>query len=318
MSDEQGPSSSANRDLYDPSAPFTLSDPGPNASAEERLAYMTQETKQFQKAKEEAMNIRLAKAENALAEAQKNKEDKSIKNFAIKTHGKALQEYSGGTWHDWDQHVTEMESQFEQNSVDAMNQEPLRSQRKIAYAKKFLVKSPRAVWKNKQATLQEDEAFTWKEYKDFHLSHVDRFEHLQEDMQEEYKNLKQHTNEKVKKYAERFDLVLARLEVSRRRGSKGELQDFREGLRNEYQIELLKHRAYDNRRDLLEAVVRLESAEYPRKKDDRNKNKDKLKGTKRISDNTDDSRTDAKKPRTKNNRRGVVGKTPRTTRKWMT
>ena len=307
-----------NQTPYAPPTPLPLHDPGPDATAEQRLAYVNQELQVYKKREEESMNLRLAKAEDALAEAKKDKDDRAAKYFAIKTHGKTPSDYSGGTWHDWDIYVTEMESQLKQNNVDAISAEPVRSQRKIAYAETFLQKSPRSVWQNKQLQMKEDETLTWTEYKEFLLTHVDRYEHFQEDMQEKYKNLKQNATEKVKKYAERFDLVLARLETTRRRGHKGELQDFQEGLRNEYQIKLLEHRPYDNRRDLVEAVVRLESAEHRQKKDDKDKDKNKPKGTKRTSDNTDDSRADAKKPRTENNGKGVVRKTLRTTRKWMT
>ena len=96
-------------------------------------------------------------------------------------------------------------------------------------------------------------------------------------MQKKYKNLKQNATKKIKKYTERFDLVLARFETSKRRSSKSELQNFQKGLRNKYQIKLLEHRSYNNRKNLIKAVVRLKSAEHRQKKKDKNKNKNKPK-----------------------------------------
>ena len=297
MDDSQGP-------LYDPASPeIMLPKPVPNASDEDRIAYFEQRIKTYEKEAKELETMLpcaeegQAKAVAALTAKNTEKEDMGFKTFAIKTRGKAPLEYTGGTWYDWDQYINEMESQFTQNQVDAVSKEPIRSRRKIAYAETFLQKWPRAVWKNRQRGLSANDQTTWDEYKQFLLTHVDGYEYIQEDMQKEYKNMKQLHTEKVKKYVERFDLVLSRLDKSRRRGDAGELQDFLKGLRIEYQIELLKHQPCTTRQELIETVMRLESAEHRPKKSDKDDNE--TKGFKRTSNNSDDSKSikSSKKPK---------------------
>ena len=68
---------------------------------------------------------------------------------------------------------------------------------------------------------------------------MDRYEHVQEDMQLKYRTMKQLPGEKVKKYAERLDAVLRRIERPRRDNPMNELLSFREGLRSENKIKLL-------------------------------------------------------------------------------
>ena len=63
---------------------------------------------------------------------------------------------------------------------------------------------------------------------------MNRYKHFQKDMQKKYKNLKQNVTKKVKKYVERFDLILACFETSKRRDFKNEFQNFQKDLRNEY------------------------------------------------------------------------------------
>ena len=55
---------------------------------------------------------------------------------------------------------------------------------------------------------------------------MNRYEHFQKNIQKKYKNLKQNVTKKIKKYIKRFDLILARLETSKRRNFKNEFQNF--------------------------------------------------------------------------------------------
>ena len=278
-------------------SPAILLEPGPKASLSEWNAYYKQQINTLQKREELNSQERVKNAEEGRIRAETAAlamQKKANVPFAIKSYGKTPSEYSGGTWQDWDQYVTEMESQFKQNNVDNVSEEPVRSQRKVAYAETFLRKSPQTNWKNKLTELRGKE-LSWQEYKDFLLSQVERFEQFQEDMQVKYRKLKQGETEKVKKYAERVDVILGRLEVSRRTGPAGELQDFLHGLRTDHQVELYKHPSYTNRKDLIDAVTRLETAEYIKKKEDKPKDKDKSKRGR--DDGNDDSKPDSKKPK---------------------
>ena len=55
---------------------------------------------------------------------------------------------------------------------------------------------------------------------------MNRFENFQKNMQDKYNSIKQNVNEKIKKYVERFDVILKRLNKIKRRNSNDELQNF--------------------------------------------------------------------------------------------
>ena len=95
--------------------------------------------------------------------------------------------------------------------------------------------------------------------------------------------MKQNVNEKIKKYVERFDVILKRLNKIKRRDSDDELQNFIRNLRSNHQLELYKHSRHVNRQNLKTAVQRLENAKYYRNKHDK-KNKKKNKKKKKNQD----------------------------------
>ena len=55
---------------------------------------------------------------------------------------------------------------------------------------------------------------------------MNRFENFQKNMQNKYNNIKQNVNEKIKKYVERFDVILKRLNKIKQRNSNDKLQNF--------------------------------------------------------------------------------------------
>ena len=105
---------------------------------------------------------------------------------------------------------------------------------------------------------------------------MNRFENFQKNMQNKYNNMKQNVNEKIKKYVERFDVILKRLNKIKRRDSNDELQNFIRSFRLNHQLELYKHSRHVNRQNLKTAVQRLENAKYYRNKHDK-KDKKKIK-----------------------------------------
>ena len=110
--------------------------------------------------------------------------------------------------------------------------------------------------------MKKNEIFTKSKYKEFLLIHVNRYKHFQKNIQEKYKNFKQNAIKKIKKYTEQFNLVFACFETSKRRDFKNKLQDFQKSFRNEYQIKLLEHKFYNNRKNLIETVMKLKNAEH--------------------------------------------------------
>ena len=52
---------------------------------------------------------------------------------------------------------------------------------------------------------------------------MNRYEHFQKDMQKKYKNFKQNVTKKIKKYIKRFNLILVRFKISKRRNFKNKL-----------------------------------------------------------------------------------------------
>ena len=101
-------------------------------------------------------------------------------------------------------------------------------------------------------------------------------------MQNKYNNMKQDVNEKIKKYVERFDVILKRLNKIKRRDSNDELQDFIRDFRSNHQLELYKHSRHVNRQNLKAAVQRLENAKYYRSKHDKENKKKNKNEKKRI------------------------------------
>ena len=83
---------------------------------------------------------------------------------------------------------------------------------------------------------------------------MNRFENFQKNMQNKYNSIKQDANEKIKKYVERFDVILKRLNKIKRRDSDDELQNFIRNFRSDHQLELYKHSRYVNRQNLKTAV----------------------------------------------------------------
>ena len=69
-------------------------------------------------------------------------------------------------------------------------------------------------------------------------------------MQDKYNNIKQNVNEKIKKYVERFDVILKRLNKIKRRDSNDELQNFIQNFRSNHQFELYKYSRHVNRQNL--------------------------------------------------------------------
>ena len=85
--------------------------------------------------------------------------------------------------------------------------------------------------------------------------------------------MKQNVNEKIKKYVERFDVILKRLNKIKRRDSNDELQNFIRSFRLNHQFELYKHLRHVNRQNLKTTVQRLENAKYYRNKHDKKNQK---------------------------------------------
>ena len=55
---------------------------------------MNQKLQIYKKRKKKSINLKLTKAKNALTKTKKNKNDKAIKYFVIKTHSKTFSNYS--------------------------------------------------------------------------------------------------------------------------------------------------------------------------------------------------------------------------------
>ena len=83
---------------------------------------------------------------------------------------------------------------------------------------------------------------------------MNRFENFQKNIQNKYNNIKQNVNEKIKKYVERFDIILKRLNKIKRRDLNDELQNFIRNFRLNHQFELYKHSRYVNRQNLKTTV----------------------------------------------------------------
>ena len=102
---------------------------------------------------------------------------------------------------------------------------------------------------------------------------MNRFENFQKNMQNKYNNIKQNVNEKIKKYVERFDVILKQLNKIKRRNSNDELQNFIWDFRSNHQFEFYKHFRHVNRQNLKTTIQRLENAKYYRNKHNKkNKN----------------------------------------------
>ena len=124
-------------------------------------------------------------------------------------------------------------------------------------------------------------------------------------MQDKYNSMKQSANEKIKKYVERFNIILKRLNKIKRRDSNDELQDFIRNFRSNHQLELYKHSRHVNRQNLKAAIQRLENAKYYRSKHDKenkkkNKDKKKEKKSKRSSHDVENFKFNKK---SKNNKK---------------
>ena len=63
---------------------------------------------------------------------------------------------------------------------------------------------------------------------------MNRFENFQKNMQNKYNSMKQDVNKKIKKYVERFDVILKRLNKIKRRNSNDELQNFIRSFRSNH------------------------------------------------------------------------------------
>ena len=88
--------------------------------------------------------------------------------------------------------------------------------------------------------------------------------------------MKQSVNEKIKKYVERFDVILKRLNKIKRRNSNDELQNFIRNFRSNHQLELYKHSRHVNQQNLKTAIQRFKNAKhYQNKHDKKTKKKSK-------------------------------------------
>ena len=83
--------------------------------------------------------------------------------------------------------------------------------------------------------------------------------------------MKQNVNEKIKKYVERFDVILKRLNKIKRRDSNDELQNFIRNFRLNHQFELYKHSRYVNQQNLKTTIQQFENAKYYQNKHDKKK-----------------------------------------------
>ena len=63
---------------------------------------------------------------------------------------------------------------------------------------------------------------------------MNRFENFQKNMQNKYNNIKQNVNEKIKKYVERFNVILKRLNKIKQYNSNDKLQNFISNFRLNY------------------------------------------------------------------------------------
>ena len=104
---------------------------------------------------------------------------------------------------------------------------------------------------------------------------MNRFENFQKNMQNKYNSIKQSVNEKIKKYVERFDVILKRLNKIKQRNSNDELQNFIRNFRLNHQLELYKYLRHVNRQNLKTAIQRLENAKYYRNKHNKKNKKNK-------------------------------------------
>ena len=93
--------------------------------------------------------------------------------------------------------------------------------------------------------------------------------------------MKQNINEKIKKYVERFDVILKRLNKIKRRDLNDELQNFIRNFRSNHQFEFYKHFRHVNRQNLKTTIQQFENAKYYQSKHDK-KNKKKIKKNKTI------------------------------------
>ena len=92
-------------------------------------------------------------------------------------------------------------------------------------------------------------------------------------MQNKYNNMKQNVNEKIKKYVERFDVILKELNKIKQRNSNNKLQNFIRSFRLNHQFELYKHLRHVNRQNLKTTIQRFKNTKYYRNKHDKKKNK---------------------------------------------
>ena len=154
-----------------------------------------------------------------------------------------------------------------------MNKKSIKSQRKIAYTKIFFKFSIKIHWKILRKNIKKKivDEYIWNKFKKFQLSKVNRFENFQKNMQNKYNNMKQNVNEKIKKYVERFDVILKRLNKIKRRNSNDKLQNFIRNFRSNHQLELYKHLQHVNRQNLKITIQRFENAKYYRNKHDKKK-----------------------------------------------
>ena len=81
-------------------------------------------------------------------------------------------------------------------------------------------------------------------------------------MQNKYNNIKQNVNEKIKKYVERFDVILKRLNKIKRRNSNNKLQNFIRNFRSNYLFELYKYLRHVNQQNLKTTIQRFKNAKY--------------------------------------------------------
>ena len=88
--------------------------------------------------------------------------------------------------------------------------------------------------------------------------------------------MKQNVNEKIKKYVERFDVILKRLNKIKQHNSNDKLQNFIRNFRLNYQFELYEHLRYINRQNLKTTIQRFENAKYYRNKHNKKNQNDQI------------------------------------------
>ena len=86
-------------------------------------------------------------------------------------------------------------------------------------------------------------------------------------------------------------MILNRLKKFQKREFIDKLQNFKENLRTQYRIKLLKHEFYMNRKNLIRIVVKLKIVNHHRKNDKKQNKAHK----KRIVDHIDDFKFNIKK-----------------------